>query len=88
MNKNKKKPHDAKLSGPEKIPTKVQLPGGIVLKGMPFRIVEYNEDGSPKVFELQPADAPFDIAEAGTCFLFAREDLLRNPWPKPKQTES
>jgi hypothetical protein len=69
-------------AGPKSIPSRVQLPGGIMLKGLPFKIVEYNADGSPKLFELQPADAPFDIREHGTCVLFAREELLRNPWPR------
>lgn len=65
--------------GPKTIPTQVQLPGGILLKGMPFRIVAYNDDGSPKMFELQPKDAPFDIKEKGTCRLFADEDWIRSP---------
>ena len=51
--------------GPKSIPSQVQLPGGVTLKGMPFKIVAYNPDGSPKLFEL----------------LFASEKLLRNPWP-------
>jgi hypothetical protein len=68
--------------GPKSIPSQVQLPGGVTLKGMPFKIVEYNADGTPKLFELQPADAPFDIKEHSTCVLFAREELLRNPWPQ------
>jgi hypothetical protein len=70
-----------KQKGPKSIPSQVQLPGGIVLKAMPFKIVEYNPDGSPRLFELQPPGPSFDIKEAGTCMLFAREELLRNPWP-------
>lgn len=72
--------------GPRSIPSQVQLPGGVVLKGMPFRIVEYNADGSPRLFELQPADSAFDIQEDGTCVLFAREELLRSPWPRKAAT--
>jgi hypothetical protein len=68
-------------SGPKSIPSQVQLPGGVMLKGMPFKIVEFNADGTPKLFELQPADGHFDIREPGTCILFAREELLRSPWP-------
>ena len=67
--------------GPKSIPSQVQLPGGIVLKGMPFKIVEYNPDGTPKLFELQPAGAAFDIKTDGACVLFAQEELLRNSWP-------
>lgn len=68
--------------GPRSIPSQVQLPGGVVLKGMPFKIVEYHPDGSPRLFELQPAGGSFDITENGTCVLFAREELLRSPWPR------
>jgi len=73
--------------GPKTIPSQVQLPGGIVLKGMPFKIIEYNPDGSPKLFELQPTTAPFDIRDDGACVLFAREEIIRNPWKdgKPPQ---
>ena len=67
--------------GPKSIPSQLQLPGGVVLKAMPFKIVDYNPDGSPRLFELQPPGPGFDIKEQGTCMLFAREELLRNPWP-------
>ena len=69
-----------KSKGLKSIPSHVQLPGGIVLKGLPFKIVAYNPDGSPKTFELQPP-GPHDLKAEGACVLFAREDLLRNPWP-------
>lgn len=68
---------------PKSIPSQLQLPGGVILKGMPFKVVEYHPDGSPKLFELQPAGT-FDIKDAetgnGTCVLFAEEALLRMPW--------
>lgn len=67
--------------GPKTIPSQLQLPGGILLKGLPFKIVAYNDDGTPKLFELQPTNAPFDITQESTCVLFAREELLRAPWP-------
>lgn len=67
------------MSGLKSIPSKVQLPGGRVLKGMPFRIVEYNADGTPKLFELQPTGVPFDVKEDGTCLLFADEEWIRKP---------
>lgn len=67
--------------GPKTIPTQVQLPGGILLKGMPFKIVEYHPNGTPKLFELLPATAPFDIKQESTCVLFAREELMRAAWP-------
>ena len=75
MNKPNKSP-----KGPKSIPSQVQLPGNIVLKGLPFKIVAYNEDGSPKLFELQPP-GPHDLSADGACVLFAREELLRHPWP-------
>jgi hypothetical protein len=65
--------------GPKSIPSQVQLPGGIVLRGMPFKIVAYNADGSPRLFELQPPGGPFDIKEDDACVLFAREDWIRSP---------
>lgn len=72
-----------KSKGPKSIPTQIQLFGGAVLKGMPFKIVEFHPDGTPKLFELQ-ADGSFDIKKAstrdGTCVLFASEELLRTPW--------
>ena len=67
--------------GPKTIPSQLQLPGGILLKALPFKIVAYHDDGSPKLFELQATDAPFDITKPSTCMLFAREGLLRSPWP-------
>jgi hypothetical protein len=70
-----------KPKGPKTIPSQVQLPGGIVLKGLPFKIVAYNDDGSPRLFELQPSDAPVGTTADDSCVLFANEDLLRNPWP-------
>ena len=76
-----------KYKGPKSIPSQVQLPGGVTLKGIPFKIVEYHPDGTPKLFELQPAAAPFDIKDNGACVLFAREDIVRKPWRdgKPPQ---
>jgi len=70
-----------KQKGPKTIPSQVQLPGGVVLKGLPFKIVAYNPDGSPKLFELLPPDAHVGTAADGECVLFAREALLRSPWP-------
>ena len=67
--------------GPKSTPSQVQLPGGIMLKGMPFKIVAYNADGSPKLFELQPPGEPFDIREDDACVLFAQEDWIRRPSP-------
>lgn len=43
-------PH-VKRKGPKSIPSQVQLPGGIVLKGLPFKIVEFNEDGTARLFD-------------------------------------
>jgi hypothetical protein len=70
--------------GPKSIPSQVQLPGGITLKGVPFKIVEYNPDGTPKLFELLPLGAAFDITENDTCVLFARETVMRKPWQNGK----
>jgi hypothetical protein len=52
-----------------------------VLKGMPFKVVAYNADGSPKMFELQPP-GPFDLHSDGACILFAQEEWIRRPVPE------
>lgn len=74
----------SKNTGPKSIPSQLQLPGGVLLKALPFKVVEYNPDGSPRLFELQP-DGAFDVKKASTnddaCVLFASEELLRMPWP-------
>lgn len=75
-----KPPKETQYKGPKTIPSQVQLPGGVVLKCMPFKIVEYHPDGKPKLFELQPASSGFDITAEDTCVLFAREEVLRMPW--------
>jgi len=75
-----KPPKESQYKGPKAIPSQVQLPGGVVLKSMPFKIVEYHPDGSPKLFELQPANSSFDIKAEDSCVLFAREEVIRKPW--------
>jgi hypothetical protein len=69
-----------KPNGLKSVPSQVQLPGGIVLKGMPFKIVAYNADGTPKTFELQPP-GPHDLKADGACVLFAQEEWIRCPTP-------
>lgn len=62
------------------VPSQVQLPGGIVLKGLAFKIVAYNENGSPKLFELLPR-GPVDANADGACTLYADEQWIRRPVP-------
>jgi hypothetical protein len=64
-----------KNKGPKTIPSVVQLPGGITLKGLPFKILTYNDDGSPKTFELQPRGSVPTGTDA--CTLFANEEWIR-----------
>ena len=66
-----------KKPGLKSIPSVVQLPGGVVLKGLPFKILTYNDDGSPKTFELLPRDVHLAGPEA--CVLFADEGWIRRP---------
>lgn len=40
------------------IPSVIQLPGGVKLTGIVFKVVEYNQDGSPKLFEFVPDGVP------------------------------
>ncbi len=72
--------HKSKPKGLKSIPSQVQLPGGVLLKGMPFKIVEYHPNGTPKTFELLPP-GPHDIKADGACILFAQEEWIRNPVP-------
>jgi hypothetical protein len=71
-----------KSPGLHSVPSMIQLPGGVTLKAMPFKIVSYNDDGTPRAFELQPP-GPHDMAADGACVLFAREDWIRSPMKKP-----
>jgi hypothetical protein len=69
--------------GPKSVPSQVQLPGGIILKGLPFRITGYHPDGTPRLFELMPPD--HEMGGEGACVLFANlfanEEWIRNPVP-------
>lgn len=76
-----------KSNGPKSIPSQLQLPGGILLKAMPFRIVAYNDDGSPKLFELQPVSGTHDMSKDGACVLFAREEWIRAPQDGKAKTD-
>lgn len=68
-------------TGPRTIPGHVALANGVTLKAMPFVIVEYNDDGSPKTFELVAANVPHDMKADGACVLFAQEEWIRAPQP-------
>jgi len=68
-----------KQTGLKSIPSVVQLPGGIVLKGLPFKILDYNADGSPKTFELLANSAALPASDPTACTLFANEAWIRNP---------
>lgn len=62
-----------------KVPSVVQLPGGIKLQAVAFRVVECADDGSPKLFELLPKGAR---PGPGVWFLFADESAIRTPIQK------
>ena len=74
-----------KSKGLSTIPSQVQLPGGIVLKAMPFMIVAYNDDGSPQLFRLAPP-GPHDMTADGACVLFAQEEWIRAAQPDKVKT--
>lgn len=67
-------------TGPRTIPSSVSIANGVTLKAMPFKIVEYNPDGTPKLFELLPA-GPHNLNADGACVLFAQEEWIRSPQP-------
>lgn len=58
------------------IPSVVQLPGGIKLNGVAFRVVERHANGSPRLFEIMPPGEPMP-SDGWT--LFADEDAIRKP---------
>ncbi len=59
------------------IPSVVQLPGGVRLSAVPFRVVAWNEDDTPRMFEILPADA--DQSGPGLWYLFADAAAIRAP---------
>lgn len=72
--------HPTTGGGPKSIPSVVQLPGGIQLKGLHFKIVEHNPDGTPRLFELRPSGEQ-PPPGPGRCILFADEEWIRRPVP-------
>lgn len=58
---------------PSSTPSVVQLPGGITLRGLPFKVVDRNPDGSIKTLELLPR------GERGPIVLYANEEWIRAP---------
>lgn len=53
-------------------PSVVQLPGGVRLSGVAFKVVGYDADGRPLTFEIMPP------GERGTCVLYADEAWIRS----------
>ncbi len=64
----------------KKLPTVVQLPGGVRLRGVPFRITR-DVDGSPLSFELLPSNFT-PVKQDDWCVLFCSEEWIRSPDPK------
>lgn len=67
------------------IPSVVQLPGGVRLQAVPFRVTAYGDDGSPLVFEIVPKGG--SIEGAGVWWLFADEQSIRSPVPEEKRAK-
>lgn len=51
---------DSEAMGLKAIPSVVQLPGGIRLEALQFKVREYDESGQPKLFELMPKGTKVD----------------------------
>ena len=60
----------------KKIPSVVQLPGGVRLKAIPFIVVRYDDEGRPMTFERAPMGTPIT---KGVYALFAHEESLNIP---------
>jgi hypothetical protein len=58
-------------------PSVVQLPGGIRLDGMRFKLVERDEQGRPKMFEVLPPEDKTPDEEV--WILYAHEESIRKP---------
>ena len=71
-----------------RIPSQVTIAGGVVLKAMPFNILTYNDDGTPKTFELRAPNEPHDMSKDGACVLFAQEEWIRSPQPGKAKDET
>lgn len=59
------------------VPSVIQLPGGVKLSGVKFRITERDEAGCPKTFEILPPGA--ESPKTDGCVLFADENWIRSP---------
>lgn len=66
------------MAGLKTIPSVVQLPGGIRLRGVAFEIVELDAEGRPLRFEVLPADRQHETGPR-IWVLFCDEQALRQP---------
>lgn len=58
-------------------PSVVQLPGGILLQGVRFRLTKRDADGRPLMFEVLP---PNDrTPDEDVWILYAHEESIRKP---------
>lgn len=58
-------------------PRVVQLPGGVKLQGIRFKILDHHDDGSPKTFEILPRNDQEPRNDPSICVLFADETWIR-----------
>lgn len=59
--------------GLKSIPAVVQLPGGVKLQAVPFKVIERDDEGRPVKFEIMPKDR----SEDADWHLFAHEASIR-----------
>ncbi len=65
----------ASKTGPKNIPTVLQLPGGVTVKGFAFRITRLDDQGRAVEFELATGNEDSD------CVLWASPAFLAQPLP-------
>jgi hypothetical protein len=65
------------MKGLKSIPSVVQLPGGVQLRSIPFKIIERFPNGTPKTFQIEPQGQP--VIGVDRCALFAQEEAIRHP---------
>jgi hypothetical protein len=69
----------SKPQGLKSVPSVVQLPGGVKLQAIAFKLIDVNPDGSPKTFELLPPNTT--AGGPGIWWLFADAQAIRKPVP-------
>ena len=61
-----------------KMPSVIQLPGGVKLMGLVFEVLDYYEDGSPKTFVRTPTQSVHDKGKNLWVLFGNPDDVMGN----------